>query len=72
MLEDSQKSQLRNLVRSTTWQTILLIKDKKIEALNNQSVLRDTNDLTLREAITKEAKMEALNNFIQEILNQAT
>lgn len=69
MISEPEKSQLKNLLGSPVWQTILKICDEYCLKVKGNSPIRESSDETLKELYLQEGKVEGVRNLIQEIFN---
>jgi hypothetical protein len=67
MLEDKQKSSLKNLIQSPQWKIVEFVAEEYIKRINNGSSIRETDWETLREVVGREGKVQGVREFIQEL-----
>lgn len=68
-LSPIQKKQLKHIIQSNEWDIVILLVSKLINKWNLEKTKRDSEFETIWATAQKEAKVEALNQFIS-ILEQ--
>lgn len=67
MLEEKQKSSLKNLVQSPQWKLVEFVAEEYIKRINSGSSMRESEWDTLRELVGKEGRIQGVREFIQDI-----
>jgi len=67
MLTKPQRSQLRNLLASNEYKTLLALRDNMIVNWNNHIPIGDSEFEYLRSAFERDGKMKGLKSFFDEI-----
>lgn len=71
MIGKQDRDKLRQLMQDPKWPVIEMIANSVVDNIQDQSPVRDTIDLTVKEAYTQDGKVQGIRNLIQELYNQA-
>jgi len=67
MLSDLEKKQLKYIVQSPQWEAVERFAEEMIKRIQTGSTIKDTEWETLKATIEKEAFIQAIKMFINEI-----
>jgi len=67
MLSDLEKKQLKHIVQSPQWRAVERFAEEIIKKFQDSSSIRDTQWETLKATIEREAFIQAIKTFINEI-----
>lgn len=70
MLTDNEKSQVRGLIYSPQWATILKVAEMVIQKFRSENSLKETEWETLRDTVLKEGRAQGVEQFFQELNEQ--
>ena len=69
-LTTSEKSQIRGLISSPQWETIVRAAELLIQQMRNESSLTDSEWGTISSILLKEGRTQGIERFFQELNEQ--
>lgn len=72
MITKGERSQIKNIIQSPGWQTIVRFVNLYCDKISYASVVRETEWDTLKTAIMNEGQIHGIKKFIQELYDQAS
>jgi len=71
MITTTEKQQVRQLLQDPKWKAVENIAEALISKIKDDTVLRNTEWDTIKEAVLQSGRIEGIRNFIQELYIQA-
>jgi len=70
MLNRQEKDQIKHLITSPQWDTLLRLRDIFIKEIQDRHPIGDTEWDTLKQTLEKEYEVQGINRFLQRIIEE--
>ena len=71
MITEAERSQLKLILQSPQWATVVRLLDVYVQSIRDQSCLRDDLWQTARTVAYNEGQIDGIRKFVQELFKEA-
>lgn len=71
MIDKNQRSQIRALLTSPQWASLELLAKELCAKIDDETIVSETEWLTLQTALMNEGQVRGINRFLKEIYDHA-